>query len=841
MKKIIIKSVVLVCLFFCTLVLVNRMNNSGIQELSAEMEQATLPVVYVQYSDQLINCLHGYVTEMDISAMRDAITPIDSSRTLTFWMDQNHTIFDSYTYEVRTAQGSLVEDGEIEDITDEDGYTKIHVSIRMDLKESEEYYFILKTSKENGDVVRYYTRILYETDCHTTELLGFVMNFHEAIFNKEEAGDIAKSIEPDETGNNTSFAHINIHSSFDTITWGTLNPMRITQAIPTLKEMNGDFCVFEIQYVIAAGDESKTNYYNVTEDYKVRYVDAETIYLLDYDRYQEETFNPKSVNTTKNWFKIGITDIDDFQYATSDNEKRVAFVREGQLWYYDYAKTTITRVFGFWQDDYMDVVTTYNQHDITILTMDDQGNINFAVSGYMNRGEHEGQSGIGVYTYHAADNKIEEKAFIELDEPYEILKAYTSKLMYLNDNNIFFFMLEDVIYRVDINAGEISQLAYGVDKELVAVSDNRNMIAYPNAANPEETTVITMMNLDTEEKVELEAGENECFEAMGFVDNDLVYGIAWLSDIVYNADGSVLFPMHTVNIVSQDREVLKQYEKNGIYIVASRAEDNVVYFDRVVREGAGYKETTQDFITYKEPETASKITMTYKYSNDSLNLLYMVFPDYIYVKTVPKLIMTKQNITEAVHLQLDIENKTRQFFVYDNGMLKDIYSNSGEAVAAAYDLSGVVVDSKGCEIWRKGTLLEYNTVTDAITIPEPVAVEDSLAACLEMLLNFEGVSIDMQSIKQQNLTAPEDVVSYYLDGTGVNLSGCPLDAALYYVSNSKPVITRFSDGTYVLLTSYNQINVRYVNPVTGEAVQMDRTEFANQIQAAGSVWITDCK
>lgn len=53
-----------------------------------------------------------------------------------------------------------------------------------------------------------------------------------------------------------------------------------------------------------------------------------------------------------------------------------------------------------------------DQHAVRIISMDNSGNLAFAVYGYMNRGEHEGEVGVGIYYFDVERNLIQEKAFI---------------------------------------------------------------------------------------------------------------------------------------------------------------------------------------------------------------------------------------------------------------------------------------------------------------------------------------------------------------------------------------------------------------------------------------------
>ena len=49
------------------------------------------------------------------------------------------------------------------------------------------------------------------------------------------------------------------------------------------------------------------------------------------------------------------------------------------------------KVFSFRDDDSVDVRSNYDHHDIRILSVEDDGDMDFLVYGYMNRGNHEGE------------------------------------------------------------------------------------------------------------------------------------------------------------------------------------------------------------------------------------------------------------------------------------------------------------------------------------------------------------------------------------------------------------------------------------------------------------------
>lgn len=838
MKKIVIfKIIVFILVCASVAFLTNRMGNGSIVTVSAEMNNATLPVVYIEYEDALVNTLHGYTNNIDITLLRDAVVPVSKERQVKLWVSGSSEQVDAFAYEVRNLDGSLVENGDITDIRDEEGYAKCSTMIRMDLLESREYYYVLLLTR-GEQVIRYYTRIVVAPEYHTAELLDFVKKFHGQTFEKDEENSILVfKLEPNASGNNKDLSHVTIHSSYDTVTYADMSPSVISQVIPTIQEINSVYSIFKLEFVIAAGDDTITNYYNVTEYYKVAYVDTTTTYLLDYHRTQNELYHYKNVNTTKNWFKIGVADAQGFSYLTSDGERRVAFVREGQLWYYDYAKTNIIRIFGFWQEDYLDINNTYRAHDIHLLSMDDEGNIAYAVSGYMNRGNHEGHTGIAVYRYMAESNRTEELMFLEIGLPYDQLSVYTDRFMYLNRHDTFFFYLQEGLYRVTRD-GEMTELAKGISLAELAVAQDYGRVAYPADSDLAQNTKVVIMDLDTEEAVEYGVSEQERIKTIGFVDSDFVCGKAMAADIISYADGSVDFPMHRIEVIDMNKNILKDYEGQSMYIMNAYTSGLDIYFDRAGKENGEYQIKDQDFITYKEADNAEKISVSYRFSAASLNLLYMVFPNYIYVKSVPKLLITKEMVrSESVDVSVVPQGEGSNYYVYNTVGLSDVYSLAAPALKSAFNSRGIVLNSKGERIWENTPLPEYFTITEEVPVFTAENESASLAACMQMALQYAGSDVEAAEIA--GYAGPiERLFDEKIEKSGLRLTDVSVDTILYYLSNAVPVIARLQGDHYVLITSYNVPAIRYFDPVTGESIKEEREAFARKMQQAGSIYIT---
>ncbi len=832
----IIRIVVLAAVFVLTVFLTNKWNNAGMDEVSAEMDRPTLPLVYMEVGDEEVNCLHGYTSSIDVSLFHDSITPIGTDQTIKFRLENLDLEFNSVDYEVRSIDGSsLIENGSVDELEQNNGSYYASTTLRMNLTELEEYVFIISVDLKDGRVIRYYTRLIPSDYLYTEEFLEFALNFHEATFSKDDAAAITPYIEPDDTGENEDLSHIDIHSNYETITWANLSVMRISQMVPTIKEIDAQNISIELKYVAISGDVEDAQYYNVTEEYRLRYVDSSTIYLMDYDRQAEMVFDRFNVNTAKNWFFFGIADSDEFDYKISDENEKVAFVKEGQLWYYNYSETEITKVFGFWQDSPTDVRSAYDQHGINIVKFYDNGNIIFTVYRYMNRGQHEGENGIAVYRFVADTSKLDEVLFISCSEPYEILKEDASKLTYLNEQGEFFYLLGNNVIKVDLNTEESSYVIHDIPKEYLAVSDSEALLAYPNANVDLDSTELVILNLETYEEHTIAAGSSERIKALGFIGEDLVYGLANEADVILNTDGSTIFPMHTLRITTLDNEIVKEYAKSGSYVMQATTTNQVIYLKRYTRSGDTYILDSDDFITFKE-EDSSGIQVTYQYTYDGYNQLYMIFPNYLYVTSIPELIITKEVLsTDNKTIAVDSGEKSGRYYVYAHGSMQGSYSSPRDAVLVAYENSGCAIDSNGRCIWKISGLLDYAEVTEGLTETTCEGASDSLEECVEIILRYEGVDIPEVYDLSGN---PNDVLERYLGKTGINLVGCDLDNALYYLCQGAPVIAKLDAETYVLIISYNESTIRYYNPVTGEENRVERYLIEETFAEQGSQFFT---
>ena len=126
----------------------------------------------------------------------------------------------------------------------------------------------------------------------------------------------------------------------------------------------------------------------------------------------------------------------------------------------------------------------------------------------------------------------------------------------------------------------------------------------------------------------------------------------------------------------------------------------------------------------------------------------------------------------------------------------------------------------------------------AIKEPEKVEKEASLAACLDTILKFKGISRDTESLLSQGKSVPEILREGLPDVDVVELIGCPMDAMLYFVNRDIPVLAMLNNGEAVLITGFNEFNVVIFEPSTGKLYKKGMNDSAQWFEENGNQFIT---
>ena len=548
MKLSVIKGIVWSIVFVMALIIFGLLTNRGNMDMTAKMEEATLPLVYLNLDGRDINCVSGYKDEMEVAYVQQCITPLSNDRMVYFFVEENGAKVKKTEYELRSMDGQrLIENGVVEKTTNIDGKISASIKLKDLLEEETEYMLIILLTTDDGDVLHYYSKIMICNNGYIADSIDFVIDFHNRTFNKESAAGITKYLESNSSADNSNFYYVNIHSSFDQVTWGNLAVKKEVEPVITITEINQGITGYKLNFVVSNTEDDVTNLYRISEYYRVRYT-ATRMYLLDYERIMEKMFVPSenSYDSTKIILGIGNEDI---ALTESDDGKNFAFVLADRLFAYNINDEKMSLLFGFYNPEDLHPGELNNQHDIKILNVDETGNITFMVYGYMNRGIHEGKVGISIYTYNSLSSVVSEQIYIPYEKSYDVLKEDVEKLSYINKNDKVYLSLEKAIYEINIAEKTYEVLATELETGEYKISDSGRMVVWQDSIkNDYSAKKLYLMDLSTEEIMGIESGKGECIKALGFIGEDLVYGLAYEEDIVQNENDEMLFYMHSVMI-----------------------------------------------------------------------------------------------------------------------------------------------------------------------------------------------------------------------------------------------------------------------------------------------------
>ena len=840
MKKTIIRIAVCVVVFLASALIIGSIMNQGHNNMTMEMAPATLPMITMESGGVACNELHGNTVEMDVAYQKDCITLLGEGRQANFTVDTFGREITGISTEVRSIDGSrLIENSEVTGWKANGKSFSVSLTLKDLIDTNTQYSLTLILELEGEQKVYYYTTILWNDDVHISEILEFATDFHGKLYDKEVAKELTKYLEPNsKLTDNGTFHKVNIHSSFQQITWGSLEPVQEDAASIRLTQISGNVASLLMDFVVSTGEGKNKIYYNVEEYYRVRYT-SERMYLLDYERTMTQI--PDTTRMYANdKILLGITD-ENVDMMESADGNTVVFSDMGQLLSYNAATNGLTVIFSFYDKDNADRRTLYDNHGIKILDVDEGGNVKFAVYGYMNRGRHEGETGIQIISYDNSLNTIEEEVYIPYSKSYAVLKDEMEQLLYRNRQQHVYFFLENGVYDVDLENRSAEQLVSIRQDDSLQVSENHEIIVWQEGDDINHSNQLNVRNLNTGEQTVIRAEDGEAIRPLGFMGEDIIYGVARESDIRTENSGQIFYPMYKVCISNSSGDNLKEYGQDGIYIVDCAIEGNQITLSRIQRsENGSYQEILDDQVMNNVEEEPGQ--------NKVVTADIDIYERYVQIQTKTtidtktiKVLNPKEVVFEGGReLTLDAVSEVSRYYVYNAYGVQGIYSAPGKAVKEAYDSAGVVANDRGITVWLKGNRVSRNQIM-AIKEESVTDQKNSLTVCLDNILRHAGITRNTEYDLAQGKTALQ-ILEENMTGVQVlDLSGCSLDAVLYYVNQDIPVLAILEDGEAVLVTGFNEFNVVIMEPSTGKLYKKGMNDATTWFAENGNHFISYMK
>ncbi|MBQ7507197.1 MAG: hypothetical protein IJT05_07720 [Lachnospiraceae bacterium] len=837
MKKHLIKIGVLVAAFLLSVFGFSRMTNKTNIDMTREMAPATLPTVTLFYGDTRINELKAYTAEMETRFMRDTITPLEDNHILNLEISGLRTGEPNLAWQLRTLNGeTLLADGQVTEFTGRGSALRCEIEIQSIIDEGEEYSLILSLAQDDR-VCRFYTRLLLSGNAYVREGLDFIMNFHNKALDKGSYETLSTWLEPDVTANNQTLQKVDIHSSPDQIGYGELSPSVLIQPVPRIVEINSSYIVVLMNYVLTRiGDDGATEYYNAEEYFRVRHTE-EREYLLNYERTMNQLYRGETALFYDSLIQLGIRS-EDVEYCVNEAGTAAAFVQEGELWGVNFSTGRLYRIFSFRGLEGIDQRENSLSHEIRIVNISEDGSVHFVVYGYMDRGEHEGECGIAVYHFDSLVNTIEKQVFIPSSRSFPVLRSNMDGVIYENEDGIFYFMLGGFVYQIDLNSRTILQKISSLNDGKWCVPESNRYLVYQSEGDRYSATELTILDFEDGTEFEITANEGEYLMPLGFMQEDLIYGVARASDIYVDAAGLVTFPMYKVCIMNagEPHTLLKEYQKDGIFVQDISVSGYTIYLERLARGAKGYESIEQDTIMNREGEDMEEVTVQTTVTIDKETEVQIDLGKEI-KNTAPKMLTPKEVMTEEDRtVTLPGGEKSNLYYAYAAGdvlLSSDIFR---DAVIMADQYMGVVVDTDMHYLWMRARSLSCPPIqidTEALA-----GSTGSIAGCVRGMLASKDISIDVESLLNSGQTPRQILESSLKDSLFLDLSGCDITETLYYISNGAPVFAMSGTDTAVLLVGYDGASVTWLDPVTTKHTTMEMTEAQSFFGECGNIFFT---
>lgn len=764
------------------------------------MEAATLPVVYPQMLEREMAPLYGHTGEETVSE-RDSLLLLPEDRKLSVRIDGAQSITD-LRYEIRSLDGeNLVERTELTDW--ETGAEEIRVSLPIQnlLTGGIQYMLGINAVLADGRSVWYYSRIIETDGAHVSEMLALAEEFSAKTFDYGAAQDLTMYMESSPDSDNNSYGTVTLKNSFSQITWGSLEVKREGTPSMRLLELSGELANVELTYEVTRTEGDTAERFAVTENFTMKWA-SQRIYMMDYEREMNQYFTGGEELYSGKRILLGINSGKDLYAKKNAAGDTTAFVVNGELWVYDSRKTGVSDglfsgsdhrsilVFSFGAGYESDLRARHDDHGIEILEVEENGGVHFLVYGYMNRGSHEGETGIAGYYYDAAENTLEEQFFVPSTEGYEELKYDLERLAHKGANGVLYFYMGESVYGIDLTSHESVVVASSLTDDKFAVSVGGTRLAWQEGEAVYDSEAISVLDLDTGDKRQLVGAKGEVCRLIGFVGEDCVYGVGDKGDFLLSNGRTMGIYLTRLEIVDRQMAVVKSYEKTDTKIRRAWIEDSRIHIENTKDSGDGFFDPAEsDTLVCNEEALPGRTDDIGWYASEDKGRVYFVqlksqIASGTRIRTISPERLLVDN-TEKLSLSAIPTAASASFYAYGRGRFLGRFVHFSDAAEAAYDRMGFVCFGRDEIVWTRGGK------------PNSGYIRDYQAAIRRLTRNESEAAG----------TGYTDEGSLMLE-----LTGSSLNQVLYFVGNGMPVAAYTGEGQCVYLTGYDRQTVRVWDP-----------------------------
>lgn len=756
----------------------------------SSMEEPTLPVLYAEVEGSDINLMHGYLQDMGNAAASDSITPLPENRRLSLRIRPYANSIIGLSYEVRSLNlQHYIEKTEVTEFPeDENGDLIAELPIQNMI--SRDVPYLLRIQLDLGErVVNYYTRIIWTDSANAKRVIDTAAEFTTKTFDYNAARDLTVYLETDPTADNSSYGDVTLKSSFGQVTWGQSGMKLTSEPEITIKEYDGIMSAVEVRYETESPSETDNpdRYYNIDE-FTMR-TGSERMYMMNYHRSTTQIFEGNKHLFTGMRINLGITSEDRIQTRKSQNGRYIVFKANKELWCYDQTGKRAVNIFSF-RSEQDKIRANYDRHDIRILSVDDEGNVDFVVYGYMNRGRHEGSNGIVYYQYDSESSTITELFFIPAANTYEKIKRELEELCVKSGSGMLYIKQNDAVTAIDLTSQEMLDIASGLTEGRYATSRDQSMIAWLEG-DMYSPNSIKLMDIMTGSTQTISAAEGTVLSVIDFYNQDLIYGVSGTNDrwIINNRLRGL--PLSKLMIIDRELSVIMEYQKRGLYLENIRIEGDRIHLVQY-RKGTdpgSYQFASKDTIVSREQQENLYTKGISTGDTETRKKVWYVDLDENIKTTRSLRISAPKNISYersgTIELGSHKSSDEIYFYAYANGTLLGKVNSLNEAIDLCYDEMGWVTDENAVVVYSRADRTASRNLTDPYSAAQPLVLA---------LDDFE-----------ENCITDD---GYIL----LDAQGAELNRILYYINKGCPILAWLDNNEYCLIFGYDSQSVRVFYP-----------------------------
>ena len=806
---------------------------------TAEMTEAELPTIELQSDGVTVNKLYGYTSAVDTFSIRENLVAVEQSQIVELLIDENKTDVRKLHYEVLdvTTQQEIAE-GTINAFDKEEDKKKARIKVEDKMVSGREYAVEIMLVDSESRRIYYYFRMKFYENSEFAEKVAFIQNISDWALEKNHNA-VIPYLESTYRGEGSTYAHVDIKDSFHMVCWGNLAPKRITEPVLNISEIYSNIAVGTLDYMVELVTDSGIEQYYVEEKFRV-IVTGDSKHLLNYERTMEAVFDENLASLSLNQFKLGVTADTDMELLTNSDASQLAFVRNKELWHYNMAENTLTKVFSFRRENEAGEGLSYDQYDIRILKLYEGGDISFMVYGYMGKGEYEGKTGILLYRYYRGEERIEEQLYLPVSESYQKIKEELGSFSYMNEYDVFFFMAYNTMYSYNLITKTLTVISDNAVADSVAFFHDSGYVVWQEEGYAD----VKLLRLERGENKLLTAKEGEFIRVLGKINENIICGYGRLSDCMMMGDGSLLYPAYEVKILDVSLEEKKSYQKEGYYVADAEITTNSIRLRRVEKNDKGiYEEAEDDYILNSMEVQKRPVTLDKRITEKMLTEYYIDLPSTYAMKEIPvKGTVPYTLISEDTTVRVTaLENETEEYMVYSFGSIVSIGESCAAAVQLAdrADVVGTVINENGIVIWERGVKYAASALKEQEGRSVKTSGLTSRQEAVRMMAVYLGLEPDVTAFGETH-----SVKAFLEQATGqrmLSLTGSSLDEVLYFVFRGAPVYAMKNRIEAVVITAYSATSITVYEPSTGKYKNYSLRDAEKMFEDAGNIYVSYVK